>query len=155
MKTQQMLIAGMILAVFGVTANSASAADAAGCKPPGWAAQRLPGFAIESCSDRTWATVDINLAPGPKTVFGHRNVVSFALADQTKVSPAARTRAYYVQLAQKQGAKLASNPANNDYVALEAKTPKSDIWYVMEHSGPDETTNAYTLTTLQVQPMPI
>jgi len=155
MKTRMMMLAAIAAAALSMGTSGAFAADKPGCKPPGWAAQRLPGFNIDSCEDRLWATVDINLAPGPKTVFGHRNIVSFTLADQTKVSPAARTRDYYIQLAQKQGAKLVSNPKNIDYAALEAKTPKSDTWFFLEHSGPDETTNAYTLTTLQVQPMPI
>ena len=153
MKTRMMLLAAM--AALSMSASNALAADKPGCKAPGWAAQRLPGFDIESCEDRRWATVDLNLPAGTKTVFGQRNIVSFTLADQTKVSPALRTRAYYIQFAQKQGAKLASNPANQDYAALEAKTPKSDTWYILEHSGPDDTTRAYTLTTLLVLPMPL
>lgn len=155
MKTRIVLIAAMVFAALGLTASCALAADKPGCKPPGWAQPRLPGFDINSCSVRNFATVDLDLTPTARTIFGHRDIVSFTLVDQTKISPAARTRAFYIQFAQKQGAKLVSNPQKTDYIALEAKTPKSDVWYIMQHFGPDETTNSYTLTTLQVQPMPL
>lgn len=155
MNSRMMLLAALGVTALIMSAGGAFAADKPGCKPPGWAMPRLPGMDIDDCSDRNWATVDVDLQPAAKTVFGHRNIVHFALADQTKVSPAARTRAYYIGFAQKQGAKLMSNPANQDYAALEAKTPKSDIWFIMQHFGPDDTTNSLTLTTLQVQPMPL
>ena len=155
MPNRMMLLAMMAVAALGLSVGGTVAADKPGCRAPGWAAPRLPGFDIDSCSDRNWATVDLDFNPAPRTVFGHRNIVSFTLADQTKVSPAARTRAYYIQFAQKQGAKLVSDPQKTDYAALEAKTPKSDVWYILQHFGPDDTTNSYTLTTLQVQPMPV
>jgi outer membrane protein OmpA-like peptidoglycan-associated protein len=155
MKNRIVLIAAMIFAALGMTASGAFAADKPGCKPPGWAQPRLPGFDIDSCSARNWATVDLDLKPTARTIFGHRDIVSFQLVDQTKISPAARTRDFYIQLAQKQGAKLVSDPKNIEYAALEAKTPKADVWYILQHSGPDETTRAYSLTTLYVLPMPI
>jgi outer membrane protein OmpA-like peptidoglycan-associated protein len=148
-------VAFAMLALIGIAGtSSARAADAAGCKDPGWAAQRFPGYAITNCADTVWTQQDVPFGKGTKTLGGHRTIVEYQLSDQTNGTSTAVQRARYIQLAQKAGAKLMSDPAQPGEAALSVKNAQGEFWYIYEPTGGnDQTMTSYRLTTYRVGPL--
>jgi len=137
-----------------VVAALPHAAFAAACAAPDWAPKALAGFRIASCDEKTWAAVDLDLADGPKTVFGRRWRLNYELADEKKNPAADTARSFYEKQAEKNGAKLMSQPGGYN-ATLTKSSAAGEFWYVYEHgSGNEDSTSSYTLTTLQVAPLP-
>ncbi|MGD0191747.1 MAG: OmpA family protein [Rhizomicrobium sp.] len=149
------LIAAATMAVLGLAgASSARAADAPGCKDPGWGATRFPAYAIINCAETVWTQQNVPVGKGTKTLAGHSSVVEYQLGDQTKGTSTAAQRARYIQLAQKAGAKLMSDPAQPGAVALSLKNAQGEFWYIYEPlGGNDQTMTTYRLTTFRVEPL--
>lgn len=131
--------------------QSASAADAAGCKDPAWAAVRMTGYEISSCEDKPHDAIDLDLPSGGKTIHGHRTAIDYSLRDGAKDHAAAEVRNFYVAAAQKAGAQLMSDPSNGYAAALLKHGPAGEVWYLYDHgSGNEDSTGSFTLTTLTV-----
>jgi outer membrane protein OmpA-like peptidoglycan-associated protein len=128
-------------------------AHAATCAPPSWAPTALPGYKIESCREKTWAVLNVDLADGPKAVAGQRSTVTYQLTDEKRDAKAAVARDHYINQARKGGATLMSR-ADGYGAVLSRKTRDGEFWYLYEHgSGNEDSTGAYTLTTLRVAPL--
>jgi outer membrane protein OmpA-like peptidoglycan-associated protein len=128
-------------------------AHAANCVPPNWAPTALPGYKIESCGEKAWAVLNVDLADGAKAVAGQRSSVTYQLADEKKDAKAAVARDHYINQARKGGATLMSR-ADGYGAVLTRKTRDGEFWYVYEHgSGNEDSTGSYTLTTLRVAPL--
>ncbi len=155
MRHRWALAAMMAMGLMATGSTTAAAADAAGCKDPAWAPQRLPGFAIDSCETKNWTGYQIDLPGGQKTIYGQRDAVTYALTDTSSNGPtAAAARTFYLQQAQKTGAKLASDPSDGWKVVFTDKSAKGEFWYLYEHGNGNETsTGSYTLTTIHVVPL--
>ena len=149
MKTWQATLCPLLFAVSG-----ALAADKAGCRDPEWAPARLPGFEIEDCGQKTWVSVDLELAGGTRTIQGRRSTVTYELKDPSRDPPNEKARRFYAEQGKKFGAQLMSDPEGGWSAILTKKTPQGELWYSYAHgSGNDESTGSYTLTTLQVAPL--
>ena len=136
------LAAGLTACTF-VTASAAFAADKPGCKAPFWAPQKMPGFDIDSCTDNDYTGFDVSIVSGSKTLAGHRSVVDFTLVDQSKNPKNATAWKYFVQAAQKAGAKLMSDPGGGYEAVLVSKTPKGEAWFMYQHgSGNEDSTGS-------------
>jgi outer membrane protein OmpA-like peptidoglycan-associated protein len=136
-------------------APQALAADAAGCKDPAWAPQRFANYMIDSCTTRAWAALEVETTGGSKTIYGKRVTVSYQLPDGSKDHTADEVRNYFAAAAMKAGAKPMTDPKSGYNVTLEKKTPQGDEWQVYEHgSGNETSTSSFTLTTLDVMPLP-
>lgn len=147
------LICGLMFA--GVCAASqAFAADAQGCKDPAWAAARMTGYEISSCQKHDFAKLDLDLAKGSKTVGGKQVDVIYALKDGAPDHKAAEVRKFYVDAAAKSGGTLQSDPGDGYNATLYRKTPQGEEWIVYSHgSGNEDSTESYTLTTLDIAAM--
>ena len=144
---------GVGLAVLLVP-GTARASDAAGCKDPAWAQPRLAGFEIASCSDKPWATVDVDLAAGSKTLAGHRTTVEYRQIDGAKTPGSTGAEQYQIGLAKKAGATLVSEPSAVFEAVLTRKSADGEHWYLYDHgSGDDDSTGSYTLTTVEIAPL--
>ena len=141
-----------ILAV--ICGTHAWAGDAPGCKDLGWGAQRFPGYAITNCTDTAWTRQDVPFGKSTKTLGGDRNIVEYQLSDQTKGTSTAAQRTRYVQLAQKTGAQLMSDPAQPGEAVLSVKNAQGEFWYIYEPTGGnDQTMTSYRLTTYRIAPL--
>ncbi len=136
-------------------AGAAHAADAAGCKDPAWASQRFANYVIQDCTVRAWAELDAETDNGTKKVYGRRTTVDYQLPDGAKDHSADEVRNFFAAAAMKAGAKPMTDPKSGYNVTLEKKTAQGDEWIVYEHgSGNEASTTSYTLTTLDVVPLP-
>jgi hypothetical protein len=143
-------------AIFGLlaTADMAHADDGAGCSDPAWARPALAGFAISDCTDKPWATVDVDLPAGSRTLGGHRTTVEYAHVDGAKDVSAAAVKSYQIQQAEKAGAELVSDATDSFKAVLTAKGPQGEFWYIYDHGdGSDDATGSYTLTTVAIEPL--
>jgi len=125
------------------------------CADAPWVARSLAAFKVSGCEGRTWDRVTISLPGGDKTLGGARLTVVHDLTDD-KLSPVAMavTRNWSNAL-QAIGAKLVSNPSDEDRAVLTQTTPAGEFWYESEHgSGNSDYTASYSLTTIQVIPFP-
>lgn len=147
------LIFGWVFA--GACAMSqAFAADADGCKDPGWAAARMAGYEISSCEKHDFAKLDLDLVKGAQTVGGKQMDVTYTLKDGAPDHKAAEVRKFYVDAATKSGATLESSPGDGYNATLHRKTPQGEQWIVYSHgSGNEDSTGSYTVTTLDVAAM--
>ena len=135
-------------------ASVAHAGDEPGCTNPAWAAGRMPGFDITSCSHRDWMRTSVDLTSGQKTLEGERDQVDFTLVDQSKDPPNAVAWKHFVAEGQKSGATLMSDPAGGWSAVLTRKTPQGEFWYIYTHgSGNDQSTGSFTLTTVRIVPL--
>jgi len=129
-------------------------ADAKGCADPAWAPRRIVGFKLDSCAEKDWAHLDLDIVGGSKGVEGRRTSVTYALVDETKNPTAAAARMAFVDQATKAGARLVSDPGSIYAAVLINKTPQGEFWYVYEHgNGNSSSTGTYSLTTVQVLPL--
>ena len=136
-------------------APQAFAADAAGCKDPAWAPQRFANYTIDSCTTRAWAELQVDTSTGSKKVYGRRTTVDYQLPDNAKDHTADEVRNFFAAAAMKAGAKPMTDPRRGFNVTLEMKTAHGDEWLVYEHGGGNDTsTSSFTLTTLDVMPLP-
>ncbi len=144
--------AGLHGAMGALLIGFAPSAFAADCKAPAWAPTPLPGYVIESCEEKAWASLDLQLADESKSVSGRRDSVTYQLSDESKNASADAAREFYVAQALKSGATLRSQPGG--YQATLSQTlGGAQAWYVFAHgSGNEESTGSYTLTTLVETP---
>lgn len=144
----------LVCVVSFLVVTGAVAADKAGCKDPSWAPARLPGYEIDDCAEKSWVSVDLDLASGPKKVEGRRSTVTYELKEEPKNATNEKARRFYAEQGKKFGAQLMSDPSGGWSAILTKKTPQGEFWYSYTHgSGNDESTGSYTLTTWQVAPM--
>jgi len=140
--------------LFALSSQAASAADAAGCKDPSWAPQRIPGFHIGGCTDKAYAAADFNLPDGEKKPTGHRMTVDYEQDEGGKDVSAKDAESHQIAQGQKAGARLVSDPGSVYQAVLTKKTAAGTAWYIYDHgSGNDEVTSSYTLTTLEEAPL--
>ncbi|HWU78102.1 MAG TPA: OmpA family protein [Rhodanobacter sp.] len=141
------LVAMLVLTPF------ARADGAASCKAPSWSPAPMPGFVIDSCESKAWASVDYDLPADSKTLQGASTVVDYELKDQSRNPTADQARDFQVAAGKAAGAKLMSDPGNSFQAVLMRKTPDGELWYVYDHgSGSDTETDSYTLTTYKITP---
>jgi outer membrane protein OmpA-like peptidoglycan-associated protein len=146
---------GLALLVFSATASLALAPDAAGCKDPAWAPQRFANYQIHSCVIQPWAELDVDTTSGGQKVYGKRASVNYELPDGAKDHTADEVRNFFAAAAMKAGAKPMTDPKSGYNVTLERKTPQGDEWMVYTHgNGNDTSTGSFTLTTLDIAPLP-
>ncbi len=142
------------LTVLLALAALASPARAADCAAPAWAPMPPLGYVIGSCSDNTWAQLELPLPEGARTVAGHRSTVTYQLEDEAKNLSAADARDHYIAQGRKSGAQLMTAPDDNDALFSAKAKDGGEAWYLYEHgSGNADTTASFTLTTLQVAPL--
>ena len=89
---------------------TARADDANHCKNPDWAPQSMPGFVIDSCETRAWASQDVDLTSGSKRLQGERITVEYVLKDPSKNPTANQARDFNIAAGKKFGATLRSDP---------------------------------------------
>lgn len=141
-----------VLLLAGLTGR-ARADDKAGCADPAWAPKRLPGFTIDDCDHKAWQSVHMDLAAGGKVAAGEVWSVSYNLADEKQDPAAKKARDFYVNLWGRTG-KVVSDPTDGYSVIVEQKTAKGDDYYEYDHGGGnEESTTAYTVTRLHVEPL--
>ena len=137
-----------------ILAPNAYADDTSGCTNPKWAPQPMPGFAIDSCANKSWATDSYDLKAGPKIVSGTRSSVDYALKDGSTSPTAATALNYFIAAAKKAGGTLMSDPAADFGGTFKQTTPAGEFWYHYQHgSGSDSETDSYTLTTYKIEPL--
>jgi outer membrane protein OmpA-like peptidoglycan-associated protein len=137
-----------------MTLAPAALADASSCRNPDWAPTPLPGFTIDSCTDKAWASFAVDLPQGSRTLEGHRVTVSYTLSDDGKATSAEAAKAYQIAQAEKAGARLVSDPGESFRAVLTRTSPQGEVWYIYDHgSGNDEQTGSYTLTTVAIAPL--
>ena len=145
---------GLTLAASCV-APSAFAADAANCKDPAWAPQRFANYTIHECVTQPWASLDVETSKGDQKVYGKLSTVNYELPDGAKDHTSDEVRNFFATAAMKAGAKPMTDPKSGYNVTLERKTPQGDTWMVYTHgSGNDQSTGSFTLTTLDIAPLP-
>lgn len=143
-----------IVALALAVAPAAHADDAANCKNPSWAPQPMPGFAIDSCVTKGWASGSYELAAGSKVLSGARSSVDYTLEDASKNPSADAARDYFIAAGKKAGATLMSDPTASWEATLKQVTPEGEFWYHYQHgSGSDSETDSYTLTTYKIEPL--
>lgn len=132
----------------------ARAGDASGCKSPAWSPTPMPGFVVDSCESKAWASADYDLPAGSKTLQGSRTVVDYTLKDESRSPDADTARNFQIAAGKAVGATLMSDPGNSFQAVLMQKTADGEFWYVYDHgSGSDSETDSYTLTTFKIQPL--
>jgi outer membrane protein OmpA-like peptidoglycan-associated protein len=125
------------------------------CGDPPWLVKQFSFFKVDSCEKKAWDVVPVSLPGGATTVSGARVTVTYALTDNTQSPVALAVSRNYQAALQAIGAKLVSDPANEDSAVLTMKSPYGDLWFIYEHGGGNsDTTASYSLTTLQVGPFP-
>ncbi|MBS0193044.1 MAG: OmpA family protein [Proteobacteria bacterium] len=142
-------LAGLLVAGLGL--GLASAAHAATkCSNPDWAPVPMPDFTLSECSDKAFASVDVDLPDGSRTLKGRVMTFDYEHREGASAASANAVRAYQIQQAQKAGAKLLT--ANEGYNAvLLKKDAQGEAWYLYDHgSGNEDETGSYTLTTVLV-----
>lgn len=143
----------IVMVAMLLLAPLARAGDASSCKPPAWSPVPMPGFAIDSCESKAWASVAYDLPTGSKSLQGASTVVDYQLKDQGRNPAAIQARDFQIAAAKADGAVLMSDPGNSFQAILMKKTPQGDRWYIYDHgSGSDTETDSYTLTTFDIQP---
>jgi len=144
----------LLVAVALAWVPRAQAGDASQCKAPAWAPAPMPGFVIESCDHKAWATENLDLPAGSKTVAGERTRVNYSLKDESKNPSNAAAREFHVAAGKKAGATPVTDPGKGWNAILTQKTPQGEYWYIYEHgSGNDASTTSYTLTTWKILPL--
>jgi outer membrane protein OmpA-like peptidoglycan-associated protein len=147
-KVQALILAAITL----VAARFAAAADKQ-CAPPAWAPSPLPGYAIARCEERPWEQVDVRNGRDTLRVGGHRTSVTYELKDKSRNATANAARDYYAEQGKKAGAAQAAS--DQWKVFLRKAGGAGDSWYIYEHGGGNgESTTSYTVTTLDVLPLP-
>ena len=133
--------------------SSVPIVDKKGCATPSWAPQRLPGYQIDDCSEQPFASSDVYLASGMKTLQGARGIVNYTLVDPSRNLSAEAARVFFMNAGIKAGAKLMTE--NGGYGAvLMHQTPQGEYWYIYDHgNGNSEITGGYTLTTFKIGPV--
>ncbi|HTT96749.1 MAG TPA: OmpA family protein [Rhizomicrobium sp.] len=135
-------------------ASQAFAADAPGCKNPGWGPQRFANYRLDSCVTQPWAQLEVETAKGNQKVTGKLTRTNYELPDGAKDHTSDEVRNFFAAAAMKAGAKPMTDPKSGYNVTLERKTPQGDEWMVYTHgSGNDQSTGSFTLTTLDVAPL--
>lgn len=148
---------GSIVLVFAAIAwmPGAHAGDASKCKAPAWAPAPMPGFVIDSCEHKSWASDSLDLPAGSKTVAGERTEVNYTLKDASKDPSNAAARAFHIDAGKQSGATPVTDPDKGWEAILTQKTPQGEYWYMYKHgSGNDASTTSYTLTTWKIEPLP-
>jgi outer membrane protein OmpA-like peptidoglycan-associated protein len=139
---------------------SAQAADKAGCKDPTckelpWLARQFAYFKFDRCAIRDFDRISLDLPGGGKTIAGLVVHADYVLTDQAKNPPALVVWQNYVNALQQIGAKLVSDPDRQFQAVLTRTTPRGEFWYIYAHgSGSETSTLSYTLSTVQIGPMP-
>jgi hypothetical protein len=129
-------------------APTAHADDAARCENPSWAPQPMPGFAIDSCGKKVWASGSYELATDTRVLEGARSSIDYTLKDQGRNPSADAARDYFIAAGKKAGATLMSDPDAPWEATLKQVTPEGEFWYHYQHgSGSDSETDSYTMTT--------
>ncbi len=147
-RTQALLAIAALLA--GVQAH---AADKAGCAKPEWAPAPLPGYEIDDCDERPWDSVQLDTDKEPVDVQGRKREVDYALRDEKKNVSSVKARDYYAEQAKKAGAELVHQDGWS--TILRRKGAGGESWYVYRHgSGNEADTGSYTITTIDVTPLP-
>ena len=136
-------------------APQAFAADAAGCKDPSWAPQRFANYQLHECVTQPWAELDVETSKGEQKVYGKLTRTNYELPDGAKDHTSDEVRNFFAAAAMKAGAKPMTDPKSGYNVTLERKTAQGDTWMVYTHgSGNDQSTGSFTLTTLDIAPLP-
>ena len=143
-----------LLALAGLlAAGRAQAADAAGCAKPDWAPTPPPGYEIDGCDERAWDSVRLDTDQEPVDVQGRKREVYYTLRDEKKNVSSVHARDYYAQQAKRAGAALVHQDGWS--TILRRKDAGGESWYLYRHgSGNDEVTGSYTVTTIDVRPLP-
>jgi outer membrane protein OmpA-like peptidoglycan-associated protein/predicted small lipoprotein YifL len=130
--------------------------DKAGCADPAWAPARVVGYRLDNCEDKAWASYDVSLPEGKdQMVWGHRTAVTYRIDSGADHFPSAAVRQVFVNQALKAGARLVSRPDSYYEADLVKSTPQGDLWMLFTHGdGNSDVTGSYTLTTVQVMPLP-
>lgn len=122
-----------------------------GCKPPPWLVRQFDYYKFGDCTQHDYDSLTLDLPDGSKTIAGHYLDVNYQLTDEKKNSTALYVWKNYVNALQKIGARLVSDPGNTFQAVLTQKTADGELWYVYNHgSGNDESTESYSLVSLQV-----
>ena len=130
-------------------------AAAVNCADPPWLVRQFAYFRRDVCHRRAFDRIVVDLPGQRKVLAGHVVDVSYALTEQDKAPSALFVRNNYVNALQQTGAKLVSDPRLENFAVLTRTTPDGEFWFCYRHgSGNDEATRSYTLTTVQIAPMP-
>jgi outer membrane protein OmpA-like peptidoglycan-associated protein len=125
------------------------------CGDPPWLVEQFAYFKADSCEAKAWDQVKLDLPSGEKTLEGRRLTVNYKLTDENKDPVALAVQKNYIAALRKIGAKLMSDPTSGFEATLMQKTPAGEFWYLYKHgSGNEESTGAYSLTTVDVAPFP-
>ncbi|MGA9795688.1 MAG: OmpA family protein [Rhizomicrobium sp.] len=131
------------------------AAPGGACAEPPWLVKQFAYFKVDSCEHKVWDQVELDLVSGSKTIGGNRLTVNYTLTDEKKNPAALPVARNYMAALKKIGATLMSDPDSDDHAIFTQKTPVGEFWYIYQHgSGNDESTESYSVTTIQVTPFP-
>lgn len=125
------------------------------CKNPPWLARQFAFFKIDSCENKTWDRVKLDLPDGEKIVEGKRLTVNYNLTDEKKSPTALALTSNYITALKKIDATLVSDPGDSSKAIFMQKAAGGEYWYIYRGgSGNAEDTSSYTLTTIETTPFP-
>jgi outer membrane protein OmpA-like peptidoglycan-associated protein len=125
------------------------------CSDPAWLMKQFPQYKVDSCENRNWDVVSLDLPTGSQTVEGARTTVVYRVTDDKKSETALTVHKNYVEAFKAIGVPLLTKPDIVDDAIMTSKSPAGEFWFIYSHgSGNSESTASYSLTTVQVTPFP-
>ena len=125
------------------------------CKDPPWLVSQFSYFKLDTCEIRDFDRIQLDLPTGDRTIEGRVLTNDYNLTDPAKEPVALLPARNYVNALTGIGARLVSDPDRATQPVLTRTTPQGEFWYIYRQTqGNDEAVGSYSLTTMQIAPMP-